>query len=49
MEILVTQASYGLSCQNNHMVSPSDPVNLGHPCNNLFEFQVVNRYVFIVA
>jgi len=38
-----------LFSQNNRMVSPSDAVNLGRPCNSLFEFQVVNRYVFMVV
>jgi len=28
-------------------MSPSD-VDLGRPCNSLFEFQVVHRYVIIV-
>jgi len=28
-------------------MSPSDAVDQGHPCNNLFEFQVVHRYAFI--
>jgi len=28
-------------------MSPSDAIGLGHPCNSLFEFQVVHRYVFI--
>jgi len=30
-------------------ISPSDAVDLGRPCNSLFEFQVVHRYVFIVV
>jgi len=30
-------------------MSPSDAVDLGRPCNNLFEIQVVHRYVFIVV
>jgi len=25
------------------------PVDLDRPCNSLFEFQVVHRYVFIVV
>ena len=35
-----------LVSQNNRMMSPSDAINLDCPCNSLFEFQVVNRYVF---
>ena len=31
------------------MISPSDADELGRPCNSLFEFQVVHRYVFIVV
>jgi len=31
------------------MMSPSGAVDLGRPCNGLFEFQVVHRYVFIVV
>ena len=30
------------------MMSPSDAIKLARPCNSLFEFQVVHRYVFIV-
>jgi len=50
MEIAVTQASNGFiqSVGINRMMSPSDANDLGRPCNNLFEFQVVHRYVFIV-
>jgi len=33
----------------NRMMSPSDAVDLGRPCNSLFEFQVVHRYVFTVV
>jgi len=29
--------------------SPSDADDLGRPCNSLFEFQVVHRYVFMVV
>jgi len=28
------------------MMSPSDANDLGRPCYNLFEFEVVHRYVF---
>ena len=31
------------------MMSPSNAVDLGRPCNSLFEFQVVHRYVFTVV
>jgi len=31
------------------MASTSDAVDLACPCNNLFEFQVVHRYVFKVV
>jgi len=31
------------------MVSPSEAVDLSRLCNNPFEFQMVNRYVFIVV
>jgi len=37
------------SIRINHMMSPSYPADLGSPCNSLFEFQVVHRYVFIVV
>jgi len=30
-------------------MSPSDAVDLGRPCNSLFEFQVVPRYIFTVV
>jgi len=30
-------------------MSPSDAVDLRRPCNSLFEFQVVHRYVFTVV
>jgi len=30
------------------MISPSDADDLGRPCNSLFEFQVVHRYVLVV-
>jgi len=30
-------------------MSPSDAVDLGSPCNSLFEFQVIHRYVFTVV
>jgi len=30
-------------------MSPCDAVDLGHPCNSLFEFQVVHRCVFIAV
>jgi len=33
----------------NGVMCPSDAVDLGRPCNSLFEFQVVYRYVFIVV
>jgi len=33
----------------NRIMSLSDAVDLGRPCNSLFEFQVVHRYVFIVV
>jgi len=33
----------------NRMISPSDADDLGRPCNSLFEFQVVHRYVLIVV
>jgi len=31
------------------MMSPSNANDLGRPCNSLFEFQVVHRYVFIMV
>ena len=31
----------------NRMMSPSDAVYLCRPCNSLFEFEVVHRYVLI--
>jgi len=37
------------SLRINRKMSPSDAVDLGRPCNSLFEFQVVHRYVFIVV
>jgi len=37
------------SVRRNGMISPSDANDLGRPCNGLFEFQVVHRYVFIVV
>jgi len=48
MEISVTQASNGFiqSDRINRMISPSDADNLDRPCNSIFEFQVVHRYVF---
>jgi len=50
MEISVTQASNGLFSQSeNRMMRPSDANYLGRPCNSLFEFQVVHRYVFIAV
>jgi len=36
------------SVKINRMMSPSDAVDLGHPCNSPFEFQVVHRYVYSV-
>jgi len=51
MEISVTQASSGFiqSVRINRMISPSDANDLDRPCNSLFEFQMVHRYVFIVV
>jgi len=51
MEISVTQGSNGFihSVRINRMISLSDANDLGRPCNSLFEFQVVRRYVFIVV
>jgi len=37
------------SVRVNRMMSPNDAVDLGRPCNSLFEFQVVHRCVFIVV
>ena len=37
------------SIKINRMMSPSDAVDLGRPCNNQFEFQVVYRCVFTVV
>jgi len=37
------------SVRTNRMISPSDADDLGRPCNSLFEFQVVLRYVFMVV
>jgi len=37
------------SVKTNCMMSPSDAVDLGHPCNSQFEFLVVHRYFFIVV
>jgi len=37
------------SVRTNRMISPSDADDLGPPCNSLFEFQVVLRYVFMVV
>jgi len=37
------------SVRINRMMKPSDAVDLGRPCNSLFDFQVVYRYVFIVV
>jgi len=37
------------SVRINRMISPSDTDDLGRPCNSLFEFQVVQRYVFIMV
>jgi len=33
----------------NRMMSPSNAVDLGRPCNSLFEFHVVHIYVFTVV
>ena len=52
MEISAAQVSNGFIQTEwrliYRMMSPSDAVVLGRPCNSLFEFQVVHRYVFIV-
>jgi len=37
------------SVRINRMNNPSDADNLGRPCDSLFEFQVVHRYVFVVV
>jgi len=37
------------SVKINRTMNPSDAVDLGHPCNCQFEFQVVHRYIFIVV
>jgi len=37
------------SVRINPMMSPSDAVDLDRPWNNLFEFQMVRRYVFILV
>jgi len=37
------------SVRINRMMGLSDAANLDRPCNSLFEFQVVHRYVFIVV
>jgi len=37
------------SVRINRMISPSDAVELGRPCNRLFELQVVQRCVFTVV
>jgi len=36
------------SVRINRMMSLSNAVDLGRPCNSLFEFQVVHPNVFIV-
>jgi len=33
----------------NRIISPSTAVDLGRPCNSLFEFQTVRRYIFIAV
>jgi len=47
----VTQASNGFiqSVRINRMISPSDADDVRRPCNNLFEFQVVHRNVFLAV
>jgi len=46
----VTQASnVFFSVRINRMMSPSDAEDLGRSCNSLLEFQVVQRYLFIVV
>jgi len=37
--------SVRISC----VMSPNDAVDLGRPCNSLFESQVVHRYVLMVV
>jgi len=37
------------SLKINRMMSPSDVVDLGGPCNSLVEFQVVHQCVFTVV
>jgi len=37
------------SVRINVMMSSNDAVDLARPCNSLFEFQVVHRYVFKVV
>jgi len=37
------------SARINRMMNPSDAVDLGRPCNSLFEFQVVYQCVFKVV
>jgi len=37
------------SVRTNRMISSTDANDLGRPCNILFEFQVVHRYVFTVV
>ena len=51
MEISVTQTSNGFIqfVRINRVMSQNDADDLGRPCNSLFEFQVVHRYVFIVV
>jgi len=49
MENSVTQVEPFHSVRINRMISLSDADDLGRPCNSLFEFQVVHRYVFIVV
>jgi len=51
MEISVTQALNGFiqSVRINRMIRPSDADDLGHPCNSVFEFQMVHRKVFMVV
>jgi len=33
----------------SRIISLSDAVDLGYPCNSLFAIQVVHRYVFILV
>jgi len=37
------------SVRTHRMFNPTDANDLGRPCNSIFEFQVVHRYVFIVV